>query len=150
MAVVTFGEVEHAAIDAWCENALAILSVLRRHPDKVPFRIPQETLLRLEQVVSEWHCDARAGRTPPPREYDTDELQQLIVYWFNVTKLTEDERDRLGIQFTPPAGRAFADALAVAVGGALASSPELSAFVDRLEAAWQECQPGFAAGLNQR
>jgi hypothetical protein len=146
VALVSFDEVEHPSVQAWCENALVILAILRKHPDKVPFRIPTETLLHLEEIVTEWRFDAMSGHMPAPREYGDDELRQLILYWFNITKLTEEERDRLGIRFTPPAGRAFADALAAAVGGAMVASPALTAFADRLEAEWQECQPGFADG----
>lgn len=144
--LVTFTDVAPGSIAAWCENALAILAVLRRHPDKIPFRIPPESLLLLEDIVVEWQREASAGFVPGPREYAADDLRQLILYWFNITKLTDEERDRLGISFTPPAGRAFADALAVAVGASLAGSPELASFADRLEASWRECQPGFAAG----
>lgn len=145
MTLVTFEDVEHRSIDAWCDNALTILSVLRTQPEKVPFRIPPETLLQLEQIVVAWQVEATAGRWPAPRSYAVDELRQLILYWFNITKLTEEERDRLGIQFTPPAGRAFADALASAVGTAMAAVPELIDFAQRLESAWQECQPASVA-----
>lgn len=146
MTVVSFDDVEPGSIAVWCDNALEILGVLREHQEKLPFRIPPETLLLLEDIVAGWSHEAVAGRPPAPRTYGTDELRNLILYWCNITKLTEDERDRLGIRFTPPAGRPFADALARAVGGAMAAQPELTAFAERLEATWQECQPGFAAG----
>jgi len=150
MTLVRFEDVDLASIGAWCENALAILDVLRRQPEKLPFRIPIETLLELETIVDGWRLEAAGGRSPSPREYSSDELRQLIVYWFNITKLTSADRDRLGITFTPPAGRAFADALAMAVGAAIACTPELSGFADRLESEWQACQPGFAVGRSSR
>ena len=143
MIVVAFEVVPCESIVAWCDNALEILAVLDRHPDKLPFRIPQETVLHLEQIVSSWRYDALGGCMPPPRSYAADELRQVVLYWFNITKLTEEERDRLGIVFTPPSGRAFADALAAAVGGAMSSTPELAAFVGRLETEWRACQPAF-------
>jgi hypothetical protein len=143
--LVSIREVERGSVEAWCDNALAILDSLRRQAEKAPFRIPAETLCALEAIVHDWRADACSGRTPQPRAYEPDELRQLILYWFNVTKLTESERDRLGIEFTPPEGRAFADALADAVGEVLFASDELREFAERLAAAWQECQPAFVA-----
>ena len=148
MILVAFEEVACESIVAWCENALGILAVLRRHPDKLPFRIPPETVLELEQIVTGWQHQAMGGCIPPARSYTVDELRQLVLYWFNISKLTEDERDRLGILFTPPAGRAFANALAAAVGTAMRSTPDLTAFVGRLEVEWEECQPSFIQSRN--
>ena len=130
---------------AWCTNALHILKALGDNPDKVPFGLPPESRFLLETIVLDWLRDAELGRTPQIGDYETDEFKQLIVYWFNITKLTPEDRDRLGITFTPPEGRAFADAVAAGVAGALFASPELTAFAQRLEEAWRDCQVAFAA-----
>lgn len=129
----------------WCRNALDILGALEDKAEKVPFSLPPESRLLLETMVCDWLREAECGRPPQPRDYRTDEFRQLVLYWFNITKLTEDERERLGIVFTPPDGRAFADALAAGVADVLFASPELTAFAARLEQAWQDCQPGFTA-----
>ena len=129
----------------WCENALHILKALGENPDKVPFGLPPESRFLLETIVLDWLRNAELGRTPQIGDYETDEFKQLIVYWFNITKLTPEERDRLGITFTPPEGRAFADALAAGVAEALFSSEELTDFARRLEESWRDCQAAFVA-----
>ena len=129
----------------WCRNALDILRALGEHPASVPFALPSESRLLLESMVCGWLRDAELGRGPQIRDYETDEFRQLVLYWFNITKLTDEERARLGIVFTPPEGRAFADALAAGVADALFASPELTAFASRLEDEWRDCQVGFSA-----
>jgi hypothetical protein len=137
--------VEPSAVVAWCVNALDILDAVHRNSDKVPFRVPPEALFSMAELVTGWRDAASAGNDLGRQGFDEEHVRLLVTYWFNITKLTEDERGRLGISFTPPDGRPFADALAAAVGAAMTASPSLADFAARLEAAWRECQPSFAA-----
>lgn len=129
----------------WCRNALQILDALGEKAGKVPFSLPTESRLLLETLVCDWLREAELGRPPQARQYETDEFRQLVLYWFNITKLTVDDRERLDIVFTPPDGRVFADALATAVADVLFASPELMAFAARLEQEWLDCQGAFTA-----
>ena len=137
--------VEPRAVVVWCANALQILDAIHEHGDRLAFRIPPESLFFIAELVTGWRDTAAAGTSLGSQTFDDEHVRQLVTYWFNITKLTEEERTELGIAFTPPDGRVFADALASAVGAAMAASPALTDFAVRLEAAWRDCQPSFAA-----
>ena len=139
--------VEPRAVVAWCANALELLDALRERGDQLPFRIPAETMFFIAELVGGWMDTAAAGHPIRSRTFDEEHVRQIVTYWFNITKLTAAELERLEVSFTPPEGRPFADALAAAVGVAMASSPVLADFARRLEAEWQECQPLFAKVL---
>lgn len=143
MAHLELEHVDPDAVLAWCDNSLDILDALHRNADKVPFHIPPETIMFLVELVTEWRDVAARGQQVEGRAFEDEHVRQLVTYWFNVTKLSEDERDLLGISFTPPAGRSFADALAAGVADAMTASPALADFAARLETAWRSCQPAF-------
>ena len=145
MVYLELDGVEPNAVVAWCDNALEILDAIHRSGDEVPFRVPPETLFFIAELVTGWRDTASDGDHLPSQRFDDEHVRQIVTYWFNITKLTEDERERLAISFTPEEGRPFADALAAGVGAAMAASPALTEFAARLEAAWRECQPSFAA-----
>ena len=144
MITLTVSGVPSAAATVWCENALEILDALGLHAEKLPFRFPLEAARAMRTLVAEWRTAAAQGPAFDwTDEFEPAEFQPLVVYWFNITRLTDDDRARLGITFTPDDGRAFADAVAAAVAEAMLESPPLAKLVDRLASAWEDCQPGF-------
>ena len=143
MVEVAIEEVDAESVVAWTENALDILDALHSNGDRVAFRVPPETMFFIAELVTGWRDEARRGVVPAPRSYDEHHLRQLVTYWFNITKLTDDDKKALDVEFTPPEGRAFADALVGAVGAAMSASPALAEFAVNLEREWRECQPAF-------
>ena len=144
MITLTISDVPSTAAVAWCENARDVLNALEMHDEKLPFRFPAEAARSMRGLVADWRAAATAGPSFHwSDEFEPAEFQPLVVYWFNITRLTEDDRARLGITFTPDEGRAFADAVAASVATAMMESPPLAKLVDRLASAWADCQPAF-------
>ena len=144
MITLTVSGVPSSAATVWCANALDVLDALGSHAEKLPFRFPAEAAEAMRGLVTEWQAAAAGGATFDwTDDFEPAEFQPLVVYWFNVTRLTDDDRARLGISLTPEDGRAFADAVAAAVAEAMVASPPLAKLVDRLASAWADCQPAF-------
>lgn len=149
---IAIGAVPAASILAWVANANRILDRLVANPTRAPFRIPPETVLGMRDAL-----DAMCPRDLAPDDlvehalaFEPGALRDLITYWFNITKLTEDQRADLDIEFGIADGEAFAQALAAAVGTAMASHPPLAEFAARLAAEWEECQPSFSDAASTR
>ena len=144
---MVIGPVSARSAVVWLANANQVLDQVDRGREKLPFRMPDEALDELRAFL----CEASAVAQHEPfvmcAEHDPQRLKHMISYWFNVTQLDETQRARLGIQWSPPDGREFGDALAAGVATAMASSPELTDYAARLASAWAVCQPAFAEGL---
>ena len=145
MITLTVSGVPSLAATAWCNNAIEVLDALDAGAEKLPFRFPDEAARAMRQLVADWLAVAAAGASFDwTDEFDAAEFQPLVVYWFNITRLTEEDRARLGISFSPEEARVFADAVAAAVAQAMMASPPLAKLVDRLASAWADCQPAFS------
>jgi hypothetical protein len=147
LIAVTIAPVSAASAQAWVENADRVLDCLERGREKVPFALPIETLEQLRDFLDEVCAQVGNDTSEVTVEFEVTELRNLMTYWFNITMLDETQRDRLGIAWTPPRGRGFADALAGGVASAMANVPELAAFAGQLAVAWEDCQPQFGAAI---
>lgn len=161
------GPAPAASAVAWVTKANAILDQLVANAAHLPFRLPLETVAVMRETLAKLlPCDkAVAGRDHASGEavidlfddhadhrgqswvlsFEPATLHEVIVYWFNITKLTEEQRARFGVVFHDPEADAFADALGGALGTAMIAHPDLAEFAQRLGREWDECQPAFSA-----
>lgn len=161
------GPAPAASAVAWVTKANTILDRLVASAAHLPFRLPLETVAVMRETLAKLlPCDAAVADhehssgeavinlfddASDPRgqswvlSFDPGTLHEVIVYWFNITKLTEEQRARFGVVFHDPEADAFADALGGALGAAMIAHPDLAAFAERLGREWDECQPAFAA-----
>ena len=133
---------------AWLANATHTLDQLAANQSAAPFRLPPEMLARMRETVAALAPDPDRGEGdtgPAVLSFSAPELHDVVTYWFNITKLTAEQRRDLDIRFGVEEGAAFGDALAAAVGEAMVAHPDLAAFADRLAAEWDDCQPAFSA-----
>lgn len=121
---IEIGPVEVDAARCWLAHVGANLDVVRRRGEVLPFRLPDEVAEDLEELLAAWRrvTDGNAsgvfhwiGDLEPAR------VRTLVRSWANLDSLTDDLVRELGLDWSPPAGRPFFVALAVAVAEALAA-----------------------------
>jgi hypothetical protein len=100
------------------------LRTLRPQRDRMPFRLPDEVSLAIEDHLLRWQAVAAKGSEVfhVVEEVDDDELRLLVRYWANLDSLTDEQVRTLGVDWSSADHRPFFDALVQGVARALADA----------------------------
>jgi hypothetical protein len=136
---VEIGPVDANAAEAWTDHMLGNLAAIRLQLEKLPFKLPEEIVDELGELLRQWNdraVEAIEAKTEFrwEQEFEEADVHRLVQYWANLDSLTEEQVERFGIQWSPLASRPFFDALAAGVAAALGHDPYADLLVEHGEA----------------
>jgi hypothetical protein len=136
---VEIGPVDANAAEVWTDHMLGNLAVIRTQLEKLPFKLPEEIVDELGDLLRRWNDHAVEAIADQKdfrwqQDFDEADVHRLVQYWANLDSLTEEHLDRFGIKWSPLESRPFFDALAAGVAGALQHDPFADLLLEHGEA----------------
>lgn len=118
---VEVGPVPSESVVMWLAYARTVLAQCITHPGVYGTTLLPDQIAAFEAYLDEW--DLIASRDMTFRwvtDVDPDKVKQLADVWFELTEGMGVAAAKRGFELQPPEGKAFNEALAVAVLTALA------------------------------
>jgi CheY-like chemotaxis protein len=132
---VRVGPVPAAAARVWIANTKTILAAIRTHPEIV--EVPADVIDLFESLLARWDETAAGARDFLwVARADAGEVSRIVEHWAVIDSLTDEQLERLGVHWSPPAGRVFFDALTTGVLRALERHGATRRLAARLAAQW--------------
>lgn len=131
----TVGPVSSAAARVWIPNTRAILDAAVAHPEVVGMTIPEDVVELFRSFLAQWEAVASGSdvfrwvaRARPA------DVERAIEYWLAIDGMTDEQMGRLGVEWSPPEGAPFFDALAAGMLEALNRHQDTRRLAARLSA----------------
>ena len=134
---IRVGPVTSAAARAWVANTQGIIAAIRAQPEVLGEPVPDDVLDLFERFLEEWA--AVAADTEVFRwvaRADVAEVQRLVEHWAAVDRMTDEQLERLGVQWSPPEAAPFFRALTAGVLDAIAAKEGMRQLADTLARQW--------------
>jgi DNA-binding NarL/FixJ family response regulator len=134
---VRLGPIPSAAALDWVSNTTRIINAVRQHPDVLDTPVGDEVFETFEHYLAVWQEIALGNDefTWAARASSTD-VERLVGAWASIDRMTDDQLEKLGIEWSSPLGRQFFDALTAAVLEALAAHEATANLAARLQPQW--------------
>lgn len=118
------GPVDVEAARSWLAYVIVGLRAVRAKADLLPFRLPDEVAVLIEELLTTWQdaADTTTGPFHWVDDLDEERVRTLVRYWANLDSMSDELVRELGIDPSPVAGRPFFAALTTAVATALADA----------------------------
>ncbi len=136
---VRVGPVSSQAARVWVANTRKIIDAVAAHPEIVGETIPGDVIELFRSFLDQW--DGVAANTSEFRwvaRANPADVSRIVNYWAAIDLMTDEQLDRLGIQWAPPEGEPFFHALTAGVLDALKRHEETRQLAARLGEQWAQ------------
>ena len=120
------GPVPRASTIAWLAATRGNLDRIVAAGPRAPFRIPEEIVVQLREVLDGWDA---AAASPDPFVFEGAEdvvvARRLLTYWLNIVSLSREQRSALGVVAWPAEAAPFEAALGRAILASLGADERL-------------------------
>ena len=140
---VRVGPVSSAAARVWVPNTQRILDAVRAHPEVLERAIPSDVIELFYSFLRQW--DEIASTTEEFRwaaRASTSDVSRIVEYWAVIDRMTDEQLELLGIDWSPPEGEIFFRALTEGVLQALGRHEETRRLASLLGEQWAPQQEG--------
>lgn len=132
---VRVGPVDSAAARIWVANTRKLLAAVQEHPEVIGSPVPGPVMDVFCSFLDSWGAMAEGtdefvwmGRARPA------DVEAVVAEWARIDAMTDDQLEALGVQWAPPEGRPFFEALTSGVFEALRNSDQTKALAERFAA----------------
>jgi CheY-like chemotaxis protein len=135
---VRVGPIPSAAALDWVENTTKIIHAVRGRPDLLDTPVGDEVFETFEHYLEVWR-DIAVGNDEFvwAARASSGDVERLVGAWASIDRMTDQQLDELGIEWSGPLGRQFFDALTAAVLEALAAHEATANLAARLQPQWK-------------
>ena len=135
---VRVGPVSADAARVWIANTKRILGALVDHPEVLAEPVPDDVLDLFCSFLDTW--EEIAGQADEFRwvaRAAPADVERIVTWWGAIDVMTDEQLDRLGVTWSPPAGEPFFRAMVAAVLGALSRHEETQRLARLMGEQWE-------------
>ena len=134
---VRVGPTASNAALVWIDNTTLILAAVRAHPEMLAEPVPSDVLDLFDRFLIAWRDVASAS----PDFYwvaraGAEEVTRLVESWATIDRIPDDRLHAVGVDWAPPEGRPFFEALTPGVLAALEAHAETQELAAALARQW--------------
>lgn len=134
---VRVGPVPSSAARVWVANTIAILDAIEAHPEVLGGEVPPDVWTTFRSFLDQW---AALAATTEEFEWVAkarpQDARRIIEHWAAIDAMTDEQLAALGMEWSPPEGQPFFQALTTGVLEGLRRHEEHERLASRLLDQW--------------